>query len=126
MALFKNQVSYAGVAETEQAMQMLDDASKPMEAMSIFQQKADRLDKSKKIRYDIRANNPKIKAITDSRTIFTIGMQSLDKVRLHLLLWCLRTKTLSISQTPNGFTCKDGMLLFYNHPIADMAMVEEF
>ena len=125
VALFKNQASDADISEMQQALQYLDDSTQPMEAMSIFQQKPDRLDKKNNVKYDIRANCPGIKNITDSRTIFTIGMHSLDKVRLQLLLWCLRTKTMSLKSIPNGFSCKEGMLYFNGHFVADMSKVEE-
>ena len=125
MALFKNHASEDEIAEMQQALRLLDDAAMPMEAMSIFQQKPDRQDRANKIKYDIRSNCPAVKEMTDSRTIFTIGMQSLDKVRLQLLLWCLRTKTMSLQKIPNGFSCKDGMLYFNGNLIADMAKVEE-
>lgn len=126
VALFKNKASDSDVKEMEMAVQYLDDKSKSMIAMSIFQQKASKVEKDSGIRYDIRANCEYVRKILDDRQIFTIGMQNLDKVRLQLLLWCLRQRTNSISISNNVFSCTDGMIAFQGYPIAEIDSVPTF
>ena len=126
IALFKNDASDNDVKEIALAVQLLDDKSKAMIAMSIFQQKVSQAEKDFGIRYDIRSNSEAVRKILDDRQIFTIGMQNLDKVRLQLLLWCLRLRTNSISTSNNGFSCTNGMIAFQGYPVAEIDSVPTF
>ena len=123
VALFKNVASPDDVIELQTAVAVCD--AKKLEAISVFQQKPDRLDKKQGVKYDIRANCEAVRQIVDSRTIFTIGMQSLDRVRLQVLLWCLRKHSLSVTQDITPFSCQDGHVTFYGMPVADIASIEE-
>lgn len=126
VALFKNKASDSDVKELEMAIQYLDDKSKSMIAMSIFQQKVSKEENVAGIQYSIRANSEDVRKILEDRQIFTIGMQNLDKVRLQLLLWCIRQRTSSISISNNVFSCTDGMIAFQGYPIAEIDSVPTF
>lgn len=126
VALFKNEASDRDVKEMELAVRLLDNKSKAMMAMSIFQQKPSKEEKDAGIRYDIRANCEDVKRILDDRQLFTIGMHNLDKVRLELLLWCLRLRTTSIPISNNGFSFTNGMIVFQGYPVAEIDSIPAF
>ena len=88
MALFRAKASNDDIAELNQAL--ANQKSKgSVEAICIFQKKSE--DGS-----NIRDAVPEIKKIVDDNVIFTIGMGNMDKVRLVLLLWCLRQHEVAI------------------------------
>lgn len=123
VALFKNVASPADVSELQTAVAACD--AKKLEAISVFQQKVGRNEEKKGTEYNIRANCEAVRQIVDSRTIFTIGMHNLDRVRLQVLLWCLRKHTLSFTQDMTPFSCQGGHVTFYGMPVADIASIEE-
>lgn len=125
IGLFKNTANEDEINEMQDALRCLD-AKENMEAFSVFQQKANPLEQSKGIRHDIRKNCPSIKHIVDDRCIFTIGMHNLDKVKLHLLLWCLRMRSIAILPSSTEFSCDDGKIKFLGNYIADIDYLEEF
>lgn len=125
IGLFKNTANEDEINEMQDALRCLD-AKENMEAFSVFQQKANPLEKSKGISHDIRKNCPLFKRIVDDRCIFTIGMHNLDKVKLHLLLWCLRMHSIAILPSSTEFSCEDGKIKFLGNYIADINDLEEF
>lgn len=125
IGLFKNTANEDEINEMQEALRCLD-AKENMEAFSVFQQKANPLEQSKGIRHDIRKNCPSIKQIVDDRCIFTIGIHNLVKVKLHLLLWCLRMRSIAILPSSTEFSCEDGKIKFLGNYIVDIADLEEF
>lgn len=117
VALFCTRASEDDIAELHQAI--ANQKSKgSVEAISIFQKKID--DGS-----NIRDAVPEIKKIVDDNVIFTIGMGNMDKVRLVLLLWCLRQHEAAILPTSTEFSLVDGSVAFYGVPVADIENISE-
>ena len=118
LALFRTKASQDDIEELNQAL--TNQKSKgSVEAISIFQKKEE--DGG-----NIRDAVPAIKKIVDDNVIFTIGMGNLDKVRLVLLLWCLRQHEVAILPSSNEFSLVDGSVAFYGVPIADIENIQEF
>lgn len=117
VALFRAKASNDDIAELNQAL--ANQKSKgSVEAISIFQKKSE--DGS-----NIRDAVPEIKKIVDDNVIFTIGMGNMDKVRLVLLLWCLRQHEVAVIPTSTEFSLVDGSVAFYGVPVADIENIPE-